>query len=233
MIRSTLFLAIAAFGFSAVDASAAEVQLAYKGVITQITQTGNPHASSFSIGQEITIRYVVETATPDSNPNTNQGVYYGGLREMKISIADAGVDVTTGTGTVQTFNDVGSDQAFFYGNTASGELAGLPVSHAEVDFVDWQSAMLTSDAIPSAHLLAAQNSIAFQTTSGRTYFFFQAAPEEPVATCASEGYTGTKLLWCRNICEKGYTGKTLDMWIHRWIGKYRDLPYCAAPQPEN
>jgi hypothetical protein len=27
-------------------------------------------------------------------------------------------------------------------------------------------------------------------------------------TCASEGYTGTKLLWCQNICEKGYTGAT-------------------------
>ena len=53
-------------------------------------------------------------------------------------------------------------------------------------------------------------------------------PEQPDATCASEGYTGTKLTWCQNICEKGYTGATLDMWLHRWTGKYRDLPYCAA-----
>ena len=51
---------------------------------------------------------------------------------------------------------------------------------------------------------------------------------EPQMTCASEGYTGTKLTWCQNICEKDYTGSTLDMWIHRWIGKYRDLPYCMA-----
>ena len=60
--------------------------------------------------------------------------------------------------------------------------------------------------------------------------------EPPATTCASEGYTGTKLLWCKNICEKGYTGATLDMWIHRWTNKYRDLPYCAVegnvPQPE-
>ena len=49
----------------------------------------------------------------------------------------------------------------------------------------------------------------------------------PQTTCASEGYTGTKLTWCQNICEKGYTGATLDMWIHRWINRYRDLPYCA------
>ena len=49
----------------------------------------------------------------------------------------------------------------------------------------------------------------------------------PTTTCASEGYTGTKLTWCKNICEMGYTGATLDMWIHRWINRYRDLPYCA------
>ncbi|RZA20175.1 MAG: hypothetical protein EOP93_06645 [Lysobacteraceae bacterium] len=29
-------------------------------------------------------------------------------------------------------------------------------------------------------------------------------------TCASEGYTGTQLTWCRNICEMGYTGSTLN-----------------------
>lgn len=50
----------------------------------------------------------------------------------------------------------------------------------------------------------------------------------PVVTCSSQGYIGTKLLWCQNICEKGYTGATLTMWIHRWVERYRDLPYCAA-----
>ena len=49
----------------------------------------------------------------------------------------------------------------------------------------------------------------------------------PATTCASEGYTGTKLTWCKNICENGLTGQTLDTWIHRWINRYRDLPYCA------
>jgi len=47
-------------------------------------------------------------------------------------------------------------------------------------------------------------------------------------TCASEGYTGTKLEWCKNICERGYTGGTLAMWIRRWTDRYRTLPYCAA-----
>ena len=52
-------------------------------------------------------------------------------------------------------------------------------------------------------------------------------PSGPTTTCASEGYTGTKLTWCQNICEKGYTGATLDTWIHRWVNRYRDLPYCG------
>jgi hypothetical protein len=54
----------------------------------------------------------------------------------------------------------------------------------------------------------------------------------PTTTCASEGYTGTKLEWCKNICERGYTGSTLAMWIRRWTDRYRTLPYCAIePQP--
>ena len=27
-----------------------------------------------------------------------------------------------------------------------------------------------------------------------------------------------------------YSGATLDMWIHRWIGRYRDLPYCVGEE---
>ena len=52
-------------------------------------------------------------------------------------------------------------------------------------------------------------------------------------TCVNDGYKSTQLTWCRNICEMGYTGATLDTWIHRWIGRYRDLPYCLVnPQPQ-
>jgi hypothetical protein len=50
----------------------------------------------------------------------------------------------------------------------------------------------------------------------------------PVTTCASEGYTGTKLEWCKNICERGYVGGTLAMWVRRWTDRYRTLPYCAV-----
>ena len=46
-------------------------------------------------------------------------------------------------------------------------------------------------------------------------------------SCASEGYTGTKLQWCKNICESELSAAQVDTWIHRWINRYRDLPYCA------
>ena len=51
-------------------------------------------------------------------------------------------------------------------------------------------------------------------------------------TCASEGYTGTKLLWCRNICEIEHTPAVHASWIHRWVNRYRDLPYCAVEEEE-
>lgn len=52
-------------------------------------------------------------------------------------------------------------------------------------------------------------------------------------TCVSEGYTGTKRVWCQNVCENGLTGQPLAAWIHRWIQRYRDLPYCAVQHPGN
>ena len=49
------------------------------------------------------------------------------------------------------------------------------------------------------------------------------------ASCAGSGYTGTQLEWCKNICERGYNGATLEMWIRRWLNRWRELPYCARP----
>ena len=76
----------------------------------------------------------------------------------------------------------------------------------------------TTDAIAPAANTYYTNTISWMMGAGLT----------PPTTCASEGYTGTKLTWCKNICENGLTGATLDTWIHRWINRYRDLPYCAV-----
>lgn len=89
------------------------------------------------------------------------------------------------------------------------------------------------------------NGFAFHSTAGETItsvtvqtdnpsgfamgnFGIATGPAAPATTCASEGYTYTKLEWCKNICERGYTGSTLAMWIRRWTDRYRTLPYCAV-----
>ena len=47
-------------------------------------------------------------------------------------------------------------------------------------------------------------------------------------SCASEGYNATKMYYCVKVCESGYAGATLDMWIRRWMDRYgNQLPYCA------
>jgi hypothetical protein len=49
-------------------------------------------------------------------------------------------------------------------------------------------------------------------------------------TCANDGYKGTQLSWCVQICESGLTGTALDNWIHRWFRQFHNYPYCVAPQ---
>ena len=52
-------------------------------------------------------------------------------------------------------------------------------------------------------------------------------------TCVNDGYSGTQLTWCRNICEMGYSGSTQNTWIRRWEDRYHDQPYClTAPPPQ-
>ncbi len=52
----------------------------------------------------------------------------------------------------------------------------------------------------------------------------------PATTCASEGYTGTKLSWCVKICESELSSSQIDVYLRRWINRYHDLPYCAREE---
>lgn len=47
-------------------------------------------------------------------------------------------------------------------------------------------------------------------------------------SCAAEGYTGTKLTWCRNICEIEQTPAQLKVWIRRWVDRYHTDPPCSG-----
>ncbi|HSD17077.1 MAG TPA: hypothetical protein VLC71_07465 [Thermomonas sp.] len=92
---------------------------------------------------------------------------------------------------------------------------GVVYSTIPADYYIDQS---TSSGLPAAVLATVQASAGL--VFGQT------------VSCASSGYTGTKLTWCQNICEKGYTGATLNIWIHRWINRYRDVPYCGLGEEE-
>lgn len=45
-------------------------------------------------------------------------------------------------------------------------------------------------------------------------------------TCANEGYAYTKLQWCVAICESNLSQAQKNVYIRRWVDRYRDLPYC-------
>ena len=231
MIRSILFLAITAFAFGAMDASAAEVKVAYKGIVTQ---ANGAQASAFVAGQDIEMQYVVETAVPDSNPDTHIGLYYSGLRQLKIWIPASGVASVTGSGVVSVNNDVlnpdPSDYVNFSGYATSGSVAGTPIYFSSFAFSEYAMpgqtpAMITDDRLPTTHLTAYNMNVSFWTSAGWTTLRVLI---EPDVSCASEGYTGTKLYYCTKVCESGYSGALLEMWLRRWNDRYRpELPYCA------
>lgn len=234
MIRSTLWFALVLGSVAASPIQAAEVTLAYKGVVTR---SSGPLASHFAAGQSISVRYVVESSASDTQPSANSGVFFNGLRQLSVEVPAAGLAATSAPGTVQTFNDVGtppSDQVFFYSYamSSSSSLGGRSITGLEVDFIDYAAEMLSSDALPTTHLATVDSFVMLRTGTEYTFVNFVAEPDLPVATCASEGYTGTKLIWCQNICEDGYTGALLNAWTHRWIGRYRTLPSCAI-SPRN
>jgi hypothetical protein len=107
-------------------------------------------------------------------------------------------------------------------NASQAVAFAYPYGQGQVVF----NAMWISQALMGG---SAQNT---QGSAGKRVYFVnvlaRALGRDRFTTCASEGYTGTKLTWCKNICENDLTGATLDIWIHRWINRYRDLPYCAA-----
>jgi hypothetical protein len=46
-------------------------------------------------------------------------------------------------------------------------------------------------------------------------------------SCAAEGFSGTKLTLCRQVCEMHYTGTKLNALIRTWTSLYHEDPPCA------
>ena len=158
MARRIPLLALALASAFAAPAFAEQVTVSYQGVVTN---SSGPQSVLFVAGQEVTVSYTVETTAADSDPNPDYGVYHGGLVALRVTIPAVGVDAEVGTGTVQTFDnivDTNSDQAFFFGNALAGNVDGLAINSAEVDFLDFHDGpglplMLSGEAIPTDPLV--------------------------------------------------------------------------------
>ena len=185
MARRTPILALALASVLAAPAFAEEVTISYQGVVTR---SSGPQAALFVAGQEVTVSYTVETTAVDSDPDPGNGVFHGGLVALRITIPAVGVDAQTGVGTVQTFDnivDTNSDQVFFYGNPTAGSLDGLPLTRAEVDFLDFREvseglpAMISSQDIPTHPLVTDDSFALLGTSAGTTFVNFLLESAEP------------------------------------------------------
>lgn len=185
MARRTSLLALALASAFAAPAFAEQVTISYQGVVTN---SSGAQPAPFAAGQEITVSYTVETSAADSDPNPANGVFHGGLVALRITIPAAGVDAQVGTGTVQTFdNDAGtnSDQVFFYGNATAGSLEGMPLTRAEVDFLDFDAGpggfpiMISSQDIPTDPLVSNDSFAILYTSAGYTFVNFLVEPDAP------------------------------------------------------
>lgn len=126
------------------------------------------------------------------------------------------------------------------GNTQAFYVYAEPNPFSVFDITVVTNSGATSNAVAVSGASGASG-FAFYTTAGETIssltinssvnFAFGEFGISGGATCASEGYNGAKLTWCKNICENGLTGQVLDTWIQRWIMQYRTLPYCARVTP--
>lgn len=138
--------------------------------------------------------------------------------------------------------DHGAHFRFDFGNLAPGASLTFTIAYGAAGST--AAASIALDAFGAESYSLGEPSSTTNGTPNTYIFAFKGTGGTVIGgggsalTCAQEGFTGTKLLWCKNICEKGYSGATLDMWIHRWVNRYRDLPACARndgeeePMPE-
>ena len=184
----------------------------------------------------------------DWNPNGSTQAALPGTPALTWQLAPgsqidlvAGMPYTTGPGGTLTNTSLDQGNSSNHGFTTSEITAGItrllttnnPSQTVAIAYMYGNGRVVYSAMPLDAYLPGGSISGSVIAPGVQTYMTNILANSGLVSTtCASEGYTGTQLTWCQNICEKGYTGATLNMWIRRWLGRWHDLPYCAAaPQP--
>ena len=204
------------------------------GVLFDLTPAVNMTIQSFdahmgqAVGTQVPVEVYWRAGTVQGNDSDSTGWTLLGSTTvasqgigMPTPIPLGGLSLTAG----QTYgiymrasNGTGTYESFYYTNSSDPPVA---TSNSQLSLTSFYGKSNGPSLLAGGTLYPRQwNGTVYYTTA-------------PTTTCASEGYTGTKLTWCKNICEMNYSGATLDMWIHRWIGRYRDLPYCVGEdEPE-
>ncbi|RZA21087.1 MAG: hypothetical protein EOP93_04085 [Lysobacteraceae bacterium] len=216
-------------GFGCSNAAADAEWLAHQAAVTTAIQNG-------------LVLIVFDRVTAESAYGTVASVYVPGASGVSfVTSYTSNVDIPAGSpllgqGIDNSTLDGGNSSAHGYG-TAVSLPAGATIwandgtsDHAVMFSYGIGSGTVIYSSVPMDFYMDSSNNFSNVLAPGTVAA--AAGLAGPATTCASEGYTGTQLTWCRNICEMGYTGSTLSTWIRRWTDRYRQLPYCAvAPQP--
>ena len=194
----------------------------------------------------------------DWNPNAGTAANLPGSPAITFTLAGgadlnlaAGSPIATGPGGTLTDTSLDGGTSSNHGYTLSSLPAGFtsllttadPAQKVGIAYAHG-AGMVVYNAMPLDHYLPGgawdQSSLctASNVCAGmRTYLTNALAwatgyIAPPTTTCASEGYTGTKLNWCKIICESESSAYTIDTYLRRWINRYHDLPYCAVEEEQ-
>jgi len=165
-----------------------------------VTSANGADAAVFTAGSGLNFSYTLNPGVADTNGDPSAGVFPNAVLSLSLSFPGLGVSATAGAaGPAQTFDnfvDTGgswSDQVFIIGGPISSAslLAGAAIESVEVDFLSGflvppnEPLLLTSDALPLAHLSGAEDFVIFHTAHGDTFVHFQAAAAPVVHVTAN------------------------------------------------
>lgn len=117
-----------------------------------VSQASPDLAAQFPVGQAASYSFVVDTATPDTDPNPANGVYVGAILFSKGSIGS--YDFTTANGNLNITNGPSSDSLLTFALATGAAVGSDLLKVAVVGLVSNSGAALVSDSIPTSLNLA-------------------------------------------------------------------------------
>ena len=179
----------------------------------------NDAAAKFPGAPALTVGYACSVNTRDTDLAANSPIATG----MAGTLTNASLDSSTYCSSSGYVTSGPLPTGFTPLLTSQGNVTAFTYSHGSGTVVVGLNSLMAG--LPGGQ--APGYAPGIETYYSNTVEFMM-GETTPATTCASEGYTGTKLNWCRIICESESSSSTIDTYLRRWINKYRDLPYCAV-----